>query len=161
MAQLPIDLTLRLPDPGWLVADPAELGLPGAAFAATRPEPGAVFAPLLTVSGGLRDATEDVAVVAEESLAVFAEQVADAEVVDRVMSGTPTAPGVSQVLAGRAPLQGRQREVRQAQVVATAPTREGDRRAVVVFTLTCLAEQLGTLGPQLQTFVASARPEGA
>lgn len=160
MASLPLDLTLRLPGPAWVIADPAQLDLPGAAFVATRPEPGVLFAPMLTVSGGLRDAHLSVDAVADESLAVLAEQVQEAEVRERVPSGTPTAPGVTQVLGGRAMVRGQLLELRQAQVVATAPTGDPQRRAVIVFTLTCTAEQLPVLGPELQAFVDSARPGG-
>lgn len=103
MARLPIDLTLRLPSPAWVIADPAQLDLPNAAFAALRPEPGLTFVPLITVSGALRDKDDSVEEVADESLAILAGQVRDAEVLTRSRAAPRPLPASPRCSAAARP----------------------------------------------------------
>jgi hypothetical protein len=159
---LPVPLSFRLPNDHWQPADPEALGVVDAAFLAVRREHvGDDYAPTLTVSGGLRTDEATLDDIADEAVAVFAEQAADVELVKRRAYGSPEAPGVLQVVGGTLEMPPRRFDLRQAHVLlGMTDVHDRHKRVVVKVVLSTTYAQFQTYLPELQEFVASLRPGG-
>lgn len=157
---LPVPIAFKLPNDHWRAVDPESMGVRNAAFLAVRRDHEGDYAPSLTVSGGLRtdDATLDQ--IADEAVAVFAEQASDVELVTRRDYGSEEAPGVLQVVGGTIAVDGRRYDLRQAHVLlGMTDVHDQHRRAVVKVVLSTTFAQFDTYLPELQDFMRSLHPE--
>lgn len=158
MTALPVSLNLRLPSSQWAIADPDDFGLTNAAFVALRPDSGS-YTPVITVSGGLRSVSVSPEEVADESVQVLGDQTGSAEVLRRRPYGDESSPGIAQLLAASLVMGGDIFDLRQTQLIVTTPVVDDPlQQAVLLFTLTCTADQIEVAGGEFQAFVDSARP---
>ncbi|MFC6285504.1 hypothetical protein ACFP3Q_06185 [Nocardioides sp. GCM10027113] len=160
MKDLPIPVELRLPSAAWSRRDPDAHGVPTAAFLALR-ESGdnSDYAPVLTVSGGWHEHGVDLDRIGDESLDVLAAQASDVRLLERSRHGSDRAPGLTQLLAATATVDGRTHQLRQGQVLtALVDVGRPSRAIVLLYTLTCTEEQLPVAGREFQQFVAAATP---
>lgn len=157
---LPVPIELRLPGPGWRPVDPASLGVVNAAFMAVRSiDDDSGYRPTIVVSGGLREDDADLATIGDETLALLRAQGAEQVELLRRTPGGDAAPSLSQLTGAVATVDGRRLDLRQTQVIQSMPdVTDPTRRAVVLFTCTCTAQQLDSVGPEFQQFLASVRP---
>lgn len=160
MRQLPVPVEFRLPGPEWTSHDPDALGVPTAAFLARRTPVGSeTYAPVLTISGGWREDDATVDEVGEESLRVLADQASDVRLLERSRHGSGRAPALTQLMAGTAVVDGRSLEMRQGQVVAAmVDVAHPERAIVLLYTVTCTADQLDVVGREFQQFMSTVRP---
>ena len=157
VSEFPVPIEFELPNAHWRRLEPAEAGLTNVAFAAGRHGTEGGYTPVLTITGGWREDVE-VATVADESLAVLRADTGVGDLVDRSVVESETAPAVTQLMASRVEIDGASYDLRQGQVVAAAVDVDHPaRRALMVYTVTCTAEQWPTVGREFQDFMASVR----
>lgn len=170
---LPVPVSFKLPGDQWSPQQPSSLGVANADFlavrtavrtavhTAVRPGDGSGYRPVLTVSGGLRDEAVTLDVVAGESLEVLRTQAAEVELLHRRRVGDWVGggvPGITQLLGGTAVVGGRSHELRQGQLLLDlVDIHDPAKRAVLVCTVTCTAEQLPVVGPEFEQFVSTIR----
>jgi hypothetical protein len=158
MASLPVPLNIQLPSAQWAIADPDVLGLSNAAFVTVRPDSGP-YTPVITVSGGVRSISVSPEEIADESVQVLSDQAGAAEVLRRRPYGDESSPGVAQLLAASLVMDGNIFDLRQTQLIVTTPVVDDPlRQVVLLFTLTCTADQVDVAGREFQGFVDSTRP---
>ncbi len=160
MNVLPVPVTFELPNASWRPADPSELGVGNAAFAAVRQiDDDTGYTPILTISGGVRDDTLSLEEIADESLAVLRQGSDEVELIQRRTHGDARAPGLTQVMACQATVGGRRFDLRQGQAIAAyVDVSEPSLRAVHLYTVTCTFAQFDWVGREFQDFMASLKP---
>jgi hypothetical protein len=159
---LPVPVAFELPNDHWEAVQPESLGVHNAAFLAVRRGVSDVYAPTITVSGDWRDDDATLEQIADESLLNLSAQGAtEVELVKRREVGTEHAPAILQSLGALAQAEGRTFDLRQAQVVmGLVDVEQPERRAVVIYTLTCTYAQFDEMGPEFQEFLASLEVAG-
>lgn len=157
---LPVSISFRLPNDKWKPADPAAYGLADAAFLAVRSEcSDSDYSPTIIVSGGMRDDDATLDDIADEAVAVFAQQAPDAELVKRRDYGTAEAPGVLQVVGGTLSVEGKRYDLRQVHVLLGMLDTEGRKeRAVVKVSLSATYGEVDACLPEFQEFMRSFGP---
>lgn len=160
---LPVPVTFTLPNEHWQAVEPESLGVRNAAFLAVRREhAGDGYAPTITISGDVRPDAATLDQIADEAVAVLAEQARDVELVTRRDYGSEQAPGVLQVVGGTLVTDDQVFDLRQAQVLMEMKDVEDPtRRAVVKIVLSTTFAQFETYLPELQELMRSFRPEQA
>lgn len=159
-ATLPVRINFRLPD-GWQPAPPDQVGAPGAAFVAVHPGSRDNFTANITISGELRPDAASLAQIADESVERLQRTALTVRVADRTQIGSPEAPGLTQVLRLSADVNGRLRELVQAQVyLSMRDIDDPRRRAVVQLVLTSTTGQFDSVVGDFQQFVRTVRPLG-
>jgi hypothetical protein len=156
---LPVPLELELPGPAWSPADPAALGITGAAFTAVRDELTPGYHPTLVISGEERYDDTSLLELADESAWVLREETPHLRLLHREQVGSDRAPAVTQLIAAGINLEGRDLELVQAQVLtALLDVHDPRKRVVVLYKTTCLAEDWPVLGRELQDLMRTVRP---
>ena len=160
MSVLPVPVTFELPNASWRPADPAELGVSNAAFAALRQtDDDSGFTPILTITGGVREDALSLEEIADESLAVLRQQGEEVELIQRESHGAAAAPGLTQLMGCQAMVDGRRFDVRQGQAIAAYVDESNPSlRAVQLYTVTCTYRQFPVVGREFQEFLASLKP---
>lgn len=158
---LPVPIEFTLPS-GWFPADPREAGAPGMLFVAKHPESsldGDPVAANISVSGYRRDGV-DPAVIADESLHRL-RQGAVVQVLKRTPTGSPQAPGITQLLTVSTTYGGKPMDLVQQQVyLSMADVEDPYKRATVEFVLTCSPRQFRSLVGDFAQFLRTVRPAG-
>ena len=155
-AELPLPLRFELPHAAWRPVSPESLGVSNAAFLAVRQGTDQAYEPTLTISGGWRDDPATLRDIADETVARLRVDATDVEILDRQEVTTEHAPAVTQLIRAAAVIDGRPFDLRQGQVVAGyVDVEDPSIRVVVLYTLTCTAAQLPTVGREFQAFMAS------
>lgn len=157
MKPLPIPVSFQLPSDDWAPASPESRGVDNAAFLALRSGLPGTYQPSIVVSGDVRESA-DVTDVANEEVALLAGEAGTPVTVrERRVFESASAPGLFQWLTVTTEIDGKEQDLDQLQVVTaygdTAPA------AVVVHTLSCLAEQTKVVGAEFRKYVGSIRVE--
>jgi hypothetical protein len=161
---LPVPIRFELPGPEWHPTQPESVGVRNAAFLAVRDPLGSTsYRPTLTISGDWRNDDASIDQIADESVVKVQEEAGNARLVQRTEVGSEEAPAVTQLISARATIEGVDYDLRQVQAVAGyLDVEDPTRRIVVIYTLSCTADQLEVAGREFQTFMATVRvvPEG-
>lgn len=159
---LPVPVAFELPNEHWEAVRPESLGVQNAAFLAVRRGASDDYAPTITVSGDWRADDATLEQIADESLAgLRAQGATEVELLQRREVGTEHAPAVIQSLGALARAEGRTFDLRQAQaVMGLVDVDDPERRAVVIYSLTCAYAQFDEIGPEFQRFLASVEVAG-
>jgi 6,7-dimethyl-8-ribityllumazine synthase len=159
---LPVPVRFELPNEHWEPARPESLGVENAAFLAVRRGVSDDYAPTITLSGDWRNDDATLEQIADESLANLRGQGAtEVELVKRTLVESEHAPAVIQSLGAMAQAEGRTFDLRQAQtVMGLVDVDDPDKRAVVIFTLTCTYAQFDEIGREFQQFMAGVEVAG-
>lgn len=154
---LPVPVRFALPDPAWEPVVPESLGVSNAAFLAVRRGLPGDYDPTITVSGDWRVDDATLEQIADESVVKLrVEGAEEVELVERRTMGTEHAPAITQAIGAVAQVNGRRRDLRQAQVLqGLVDTEDPTRRIVVIYTLTCTYAQWEHVVPEFQAFMAS------
>jgi hypothetical protein len=128
-----------------------------AAFLAARQPLGdATYRPTITISGDWRNDDASLERIADESVVKVQQEAGNARLEERKNVGTEEAPAVIQLISTSAGIDGRLLDLRQLQTVAGyVDTEDHSRRIVVLYTLSCTAEQLEVAGREYQQFMAT------
>jgi hypothetical protein len=156
---LPVPVEFELPGPEWTPADPTAYGVTNAAFLAVRTPLGDDYVPTLVISGDERFDPATIRDIAEEAVAVLAEQTPHLRILHREQVGADTAPAVTQLVAVGVEIDGRPLDLLQMQVItALVDLDDPRRRVVVIYKVTCLAEDWPRVGREFQDFMRTVRP---
>jgi len=158
VSKLPVPVEFRLPE-GWEPVRPEEWGVENAAFMAVRRETPGGYVPILSISGDWRLDYTTLDSIADESVALAQAQADQVEILDRREIGSEEAPAILQLLGVSATIDGRPWELRQGQVLSgLVDLKDPSRRVVVIYTVTCSAEQFDVVGREFQAFMSTVRP---
>jgi hypothetical protein len=154
---LPLPIRFELPGPEWQPVEPESVGVSNAAFLAARqPLGSSTYRPTITISGDWRNDDADLEQIADESVVKVQQEAGHARLADRRSVGTDDAPAVVQVISAAATIRGQLHDLRQLQTVAAyVDAEDHTRRIVVLYTLSCTADQLETAGHEYQQFMAT------
>ncbi|MFC4785672.1 hypothetical protein ACT8ZV_14420 [Nocardioides sp. MAHUQ-72] len=153
---LPVPIEFELPGPEWQPVVPESLGVENAAFLAVRQVAGEDYRPTITISGDWRDDPATLTDIADESLAKIRVQAEQAELLERRVIESEHAPAVTQRLRAVATTESGTFELQQAQAVTgLVDVADPTRRVVVIYTLTCTADQMPVIGREFQQFMAT------
>lgn len=120
------------------------------------------YVPILTISGDWRLDYVTLESIADESVELARAQADAVEIVDRNEIGSAEAPAILQLLAVTATIDGRSWELCQGQVLSgLIDVKNSSRRVVVIYTVTCAADQFDQIGREFQAFMGTVRPLGA
>lgn len=156
---LPVPVEFELPGPEWTPADPATHGVTNAAFLAARTPIGEGYVPTLVVSGDERFDPASIRDIAEEAVAGLAAETPHLRILHREEVGAATAPAVTQLVAAGIEVEGRRFDLVQMQVVtALLDVDDPRRRVVVIYKVTCLADDWPRIGREFQDFMRTVRP---
>ena len=156
---LPVPVEFELPGPAWSPADPASYGVTNAAFLAVRAPLGEDYVPTLVISGDERFDPASVREIAEEAVAVLAAETPHLRILHREEVGADTAPAVTQLVAAGIEIDGRRLDLLQMQVITALLDLDDQRRRVVlIYKVTCLAEDWPRIGREFQDFMRTVRP---
>lgn len=156
--ELPVRVEFTLPEP-WQVVPPDSVGADGAAFVALHHASADGFTANITMSGQLRDPEVDLVWLGDESLARFAANDVETELVSRTEVGTEEYPGLSQVLELDAVVQGEPLRLLQCQGYLSMPDPDHPKKlAVIDVSLTCRASQLDAVFADYQALLRDLRP---
>jgi hypothetical protein len=151
---LPTKINFRLPD-GWQAALPDAVGEPDMAFVALHPGSGAN----LTINGALRAGAATLTGSADESVANLRRMCPAVRVVERRDLDAAGRPGLTQVLALVADLDGTETRLVQTQVfLSFRDVYDAGRHAVVRFALTATPDRLAGPIRDFQSFLRTIRP---
>jgi hypothetical protein len=156
---LPLPLQFELPGPEWRPVAPESVGVENAAFLAVREPAGPTsYRPTLTISGDWRTDDASIDQIADESVVKVQEEAGNARLIQRTSVGSDEAPAATQLISARATIQGVDYDLRQVQAVAGyLDLDDPSRRIVVIYTLSCTADQLELAGREFQAFMATVR----
>jgi hypothetical protein len=156
---LPMPIQFELPGPAWHPTQPESVGVQNAAFLALREPLGSTaYRPTLTISGDWRTDDASLDQIADESVVKVQEEAGNARLVQRTSVGSDEAPAVTQLISARATIEGVGYDLRQVQAVAGyLDVDDPTKRIVVIYTLSCTADQLTWAGREFQAFMASVR----
>ncbi len=156
---LPLPIRFELPGPEWQPVEPESAGVVNAAFLAVRSSLGhTAYRPTITISGDWRNDDTSLERIADESVVKVQQEAGGARLVDRKTTGNEQAPAVTQLIAARATIEGQPYDLRQVQVVAAyVDVDDPTKRVVVLYTLSCAADQVEQAGREFQDFMATVR----
>ncbi|WP_114423442.1 hypothetical protein [Nocardioides houyundeii] len=158
MSKLPVPVEFRLPE-GWEPVRPEEWGVDNAAFMAVRRDAPGDYVPILSISGDWRLDYITLETIADESVELARAQADEVELLDRKEIGSEEAPAILQLLGVNATIDGRGWELRQGQVLSgLVDVKDPSRRVVVIYTVTCAAEQFDVVGREFQAFMSTVKP---
>ncbi|WP_136517621.1 hypothetical protein [Cellulomonas telluris] len=141
-------VTLRWPNDLWRPLDPGAVGVEGVELLVGRAGLGGGYTPLMSVRRTLLPAGAPLERVADEAALRLARQTGTAERLRLTTTGTDgPAPGLTQLLAGQAEVDGVRYDLRQLDGLLGA-VQENGTTAVVVLTAVCTADQLPVVGPE-------------
>ncbi|WP_203337479.1 hypothetical protein [Nocardioides limicola] len=159
MKQLPVPLEFRLPNEHWEPMVPETLGVEYAAFLAVRRNLDPAYSPTITISGDYRLDEATLSDIADEAVAKYQGQVDQLRLLQRQDIGSAEAPGISQLIGMSAPIDGTHFDLRQGQILmALIDQDDPTKRVVLIYTLSCTADQLAQMSGEFQEFLASTRP---
>ena len=158
MSKLPVPVEFRLPD-GWEPVRPEEWGVENAAFMAVRRDAPGDYVPILSIAGDWRLDYVTLDTIADESVSLAAAQASSVEILDRKHIGSEEAPAILQLLGVEASVDGRDWQLRQGQVLSgLVDVDNPEKRVVVIYTVTCSADQFDVVGREFQEFMSTVRP---
>ena len=156
---LPLPIRFELPGAEWQPVEPETVGVSNAAFLAARqPLGSSSYRPTITISGDWRNDDADLEQIADESVVKVQQEAGHARLADRRNVGTDEAPAIVQVISAAATIDSELLDLRQLQTVAAyVDTDDRSRRIVVLYTLSCTADQFEAAGHEYQQFMATVR----
>lgn len=156
---LPLPIRFELPGTEWQPVEPETVGVSNAAFLAARqPLGSSSYRPTITISGDWRNDDANLEQIADESVVKVQQEAGQARLADRRNVGTDEAPAIVQVISATATVEGRLLDLRQLQTVAAyVDADDHSRRIVVLYTLSCTADQFEAAGHEYQQFMATVR----
>jgi len=158
MKTLPLPIRFELPGPDWQPVQPESAGVQNAAFLAVRAPLGSTYRPTITISGDWRTDDASLESIADESVVKVQQEAGQARLEERKTMGSEHAPAVTQLISTVATIEGETYDLRQVQVVAGyVDVNDPSRRVVVLYTLSCTADQVAVAGREFQDFMATVR----
>ena len=153
-------MTWRWPNGLWRAADPSQTDVRDVDHLALRTGLHGGYTPVMTVRRAALPPGEGLEDLAVSALARFSAQTRDAHLLRSTLSGAPgeRTVGLSQMLAAQAEIDGAVVDLRHLDGLIGSRQVEG-WTAVLILSLTCLADQLAIVGPEFGAMLTSLSPE--
>ncbi|WP_299056095.1 hypothetical protein [uncultured Nocardioides sp.] len=162
MEEFPVPIRFELPGPQWRAVQPESVGVSNAMFVALRDDTPGDYTPIISFSGGWRTDDATMEQIAEEAVLRLRDETGDAQLMDRRQFGTEQTPSYSQVLRASAEVDGQHYDLARLQaLIGLQDPAQERRRAVLIVSCTCLADQLDVVTPEFQALVKGLRVDEA